>query len=430
MIYRSPISPGLSWYEASVANRPAYPSLDGDQRADIAIIGGGYTGLSAALRLAGGGADVVLIDAHRFGDGASGRNGGQIGTGQRAWPTELESEIGLERSRALFRIAEEAKAELLSMADDHGFDIDYRPGQISAVHKKRWVQGYRNHAEAMAERYDYPHISFLDREETAAAIGSKRYHASIRDIGTGHIHPLKLVVGMAEAAEKSGTRLFENTPAHAIDAEGAGVRITMEHGTLHASRCLVATNAHGDAFQAEPVSPRHIMPIRSFIGATGPLDNADAILPGGEAVDDSRFMVRYFRKISGDRLMFGGREAYSAKTPGDISGHIRKQIAEIFPDLFDVDIDHVWGGSVGITLPRLPFVRTIMPGVTSIGGFSGHGVMMATHTGRLWADAVMGHRDDLKLLQDLDIPPFPGGVALRKPLLFLAMTWFAMLDRL
>ncbi|WP_114389191.1 NAD(P)/FAD-dependent oxidoreductase [Notoacmeibacter marinus] len=430
MNYRSPISPGLSWYEASLTDRPTYPSADGDIRADIAIIGGGYTGLAAALRLAEQGVDVVLIDAHRFGDGASGRNGGQIGTGQRAWPTELEDDLGLDRSRALFRIAEDAKTELLALPAKHGFDVGYRPGQISAVHKKRWIAGYRNHAEAMAERYDYPHIAYLDRPETAAAIGSKRYHAAIRDAGTGHIHPLKLVVGLAGAARKAGAKLYENTPALGIDADAGTVAITTESGTIRAERCLVATNAHGDAFEAEPVSPRHIMPIRSFIGATAPLPANDDILPGGEAVDDSRFMVRYFRKTPDNRLMFGGREAYSAKTPNDIAGHIRAQIAEIFPTLSEADIDYVWGGSVGITLPRLPFVRTIMPGVTSIGGFSGHGVMMATHTGRLWADSVTGRRDDLNLLRDLDIPPFPGGTALRKPLLFLAMTWYAMLDRL
>ncbi|MCP1198552.1 FAD-binding oxidoreductase [Notoacmeibacter sp. MSK16QG-6] len=430
MNYRSPISPGVSWYEASVAERPSYPPLEGDIRADVAIVGGGYTGLSAALRLADQGTKAVLIDAHRFGDGASGRNGGQLGTGQRAWPTELEGDLGLERSRALFQIAEDAKSELLAMADDHGFDIDYRPGQISAVHKKRWIKGYRNHTEAMAERYDYPHLAFLDREQTAAAIGSERYHASIRDVGTGHIHPLKLVVGLAAAAKRSGAKLYENTPALDIAAENGGIAIRTERGVVHASRCLVATNAHGDAFDAEPVSPRHIMPIRSFVGTTSALPDDNAILPAGEAVDDSRFMVRYFRKTPDNRLMFGGREAYSAKTPNDIAGHIRRQIGEIFPALSKTDIDHVWGGSVGITLPRLPFVRTIMPGVTSIGGFSGHGVMMATHTGRLWADAVTGHRDDLDLLKDLDIPPFPGGTALRKPLLFLAMTWYAMLDRL
>ncbi len=430
MTYRSPISPGLSWYEASLAERPSYSSMDGDVRADIAIVGGGYTGLSAALRLADQGTDVVLVDAHRFGDGASGRNGGQIGTGQRAWPTEMESELGLERSRALFRIAEDAKAELFAMATDHEIDIDCRRGQISAVHKKRWVKGYRAHARAMAERYDYPHISFLDHEETVAAVGSERYHAAIRDAGTGHIHPLKLVVGLARAAARAGARLFEDSPALDITPENGGVTISTEHGAIRADRCLIATNAHGDAFDAEPVTPRHIMPIRSFVGATAPLPDDTPILPGGEAVDDSRFMVRYFRKTPDNRLMFGGREAYTAKTPTDVAGHIRRQIAEIFPALSDSDIDYTWGGSVGITLPRLPFVRQIMPNVTSIGGFSGHGVMMATHTGRLWADAVTGHREDLRLLQDLDIPAFPGGAALRKPLLFLALTWYAMLDRL
>ena len=146
MAYQSPISPGLSWYEATVGERPAYPPLDGDTRADVAIIGGGFTGLSAAAQLAKAGVDVVLIEAHRFGDGASGRNGGQMGTGQRSSLDELEAALGWTRAKALFDLAEEAKQHLLEFAETNGIGIDYMPGQLSVAHKKRYVDDYRRYA--------------------------------------------------------------------------------------------------------------------------------------------------------------------------------------------------------------------------------------------------------------------------------------------
>ena len=171
------------------------------------------------------------------------------------------------------------------------------------------------------------------------------------------------------------------------------------------------------------------MPIGSFIGATVPLGDDSPVLPGGESASDSRFVVRYFRKSPDGRLLFGGREIYAVDDPKDIAIHIRRQIAEIYPALKDVEITHAWGGYVGITLPRKPFVREVMPNVISAGGYSGHGVMLSNFTGKLYAEAVAGNRDRLKLIEDLKIPPFPGGRRFRAPLLFLALNWYALRDR-
>ena len=427
MVYRSPIAPGISWYEATVADRPEYGRLYGSRTADVAIVGGGFTGLQAACRLAEGGADVVLIDAARFGDGASGRNGGQLGTGHRTWPEDHAQALGFAEAKALFRLAEDAKAHLLDFARRHAIEIDYRPGQMSVVHKSRYVDDYRRHADVMAERYDYPHIRFMDREETARRLGSDRYLAGIRDTGTGHIHPLKLLVGTARAAAQAGAALHEHTPATEIRSERGRVSVATPAGTITAERALVACNAYIGGL--EPVTAAHVMPIRSFIGATVPLEESLGVLPGGESVDDSRFVVRYFRRSIDGRLLFGGREAYTADNPRDISRHIGRQIGELYPALAEVEITHAWGGSVGITVPREPFVREVMPGVTSIGGFSGHGVMLSNYTGRLYGESLLGNRDLLEPLKALDIPRFPGGRRFAKPLLLLAMTWFALRDR-
>jgi len=426
MPYQSPISPGRSWYEDTVDERPSYARLDGDKSCDVAIIGGGFTGLSAAAHLAASGTNVVLIEAHRFGDGASGRNGGQMNTGQRAWPEEMEAEYGFTRARALFDLAEEAKAHLLEFAKAHHIDIDYAPGQMSVAHKKRYVDNYRAHAEIMANRFGYPHISFMGADETAERLGSRRFFGGVRDTGTGHIHPLKLLIGTARVAAEAGAHLYENTLATGIASNGGRVSITTDHGTITAEKCLIATNAHGG--NLEPESAAHIMPIGSFIGATVPLGDDSPVLPGGESVDDSRFVVRYFRKSKDGRLLFGGREIYAVTDPGDIHIHIRKQIAEIYPALKDVEITHGWGGYVGITMPRQPFVREVMPNVISAGGYSGHGVMLSNFVGKLYAETVTGNRERLKLFEDLKIPAFPGGRRLRAPLLFLALNWYALRD--
>ena len=228
-------------------------------------------------------------------------------------------------------------------------------------------------------------------------------------------------------AAQAGAKLFENTASTGISVNGGKVAVATKRGTITARKCLLAVNAYGD--DLEPVSAAHIMPIGSFIGATVPLEAASTVLQGGESVSDSRFVVRYFRRVASGELLFGGREIYAVNDPKDIHIHIRRQIAEIYPELKDIEITHGWGGYVGITLPRKPFVREVMPGVIAAGGYSGHGVMLSNFVGKLYAETVAGNRDRLRLFEELKIPPFPGGRRFRAPLLFLALNWYALRDR-
>ncbi len=221
--YRSPISPGHSWYEASCGERPAYPPLDGDRTCDVVVIGGGFCGLSAAYRLAKGGTSVTLIDAARFGDGASGRNGGQMGSGQRAGALELEQQYGFERSKALWDMAEDAKRTLLDTARDEGFDIDYQPGQLTPMHRQRYEKEAREEVSLLRERYGYDAIEWLDRDAMASALGSTHYFGGTRDTGTGHIHPMKAVIGLARAAAKAGAALHEQTAMVSTEKDGCAL---------------------------------------------------------------------------------------------------------------------------------------------------------------------------------------------------------------
>ena len=431
----STISPGLSFYEDMLAERPEYAPLDGDARCDVVIVGGGFTGLSAAVHLAERGVAVRLLEAERVGDGASMRNGGQMGTGQRADVLEQEATHGSDRACKLFALAEEAKRHLHEFTAARGIDMGFVPGQLSVAHLRRYVKDYRAWADAMATRYDYPHMTFMDREETAFRVGSTRYHAGVRDMGTGHIDPARLLVGTARAAAGAGATLHERTRVTGVDASGSGVVVRTARGDVRADRALVAVNGYNADMQPEVA--RHVMPIRSFIGATEPLDD-DTIIPGGEAVDDSRFVVRYFRRVTWpdgkSRLLFGGRETYThpretGRMPRDVHATLRRQIAEVYPRLRGVSLSHAWGGSVAITMSREPFVREVSPRVHAIGGFSGHGVMLSNFTGKLYAEAVAGNRDRLAAFEALSHSPFPGGRRARPALLLLAMSWYALRDR-
>ncbi len=424
---QSPISPGFSWYEAGLKKRPHYPPLDGDRRCDVVIVGGGFTGLSAALHLAKGGVRVILIEAHRIGDGASGRNGGQMGSGQRGGVLEIEKQYGFTRSKILWDIAEDAKRNLHQVANEGGFDFDYREGQLTPMHKQRFERFGRDEVEDIVNRYDYPHLKWLDRDEMAERLGSRHYFGGARDTGTGHFNPLKYVVGLAQYAMKSGASVHEQTKALNVAQASGRITVTTSSGVITADKCLLALNGHHASLEKK--TARHVMPIQSFIGATEPLLIDSGILPAGEAVDDSRFVVRYFRKSPDNRMLFGGREAYTNSDGGDISRHIRGLMCEVYPQLAKTPITHAWGGSVAITMPRLPFVREVEPGLWSAGGYSGHGAMLANQTGRLIAGKFLGGNEWLDAMAALKIPPFPGGQSLRSPLLFLAMTWYSLLDR-
>ncbi len=425
--WQSPISPGISWYEANLVERPQYAPLDGNHTCDVAIVGGGFTGLSAAYHLALAGTNVILIESHRMGDGASGRNGGQMGSGQRAGVIEQEKLFGFERSKALWDMAEDAKANLHHVASEGDFDSDYCPGQLTPMHKRRFEAEERDHIEAVADRYGYDQLSWLDRDEMAKRLGSTHYFGGSRDTGTGHIDPMKYVVGLAKTALKAGAELHEQTSAVKI-RHGEKIVIETDKGTITADKCLLALNGYHD--DLEDKTARHVMPIQSFIGATEPLPADTAVIPGREAVDDSRFVVRYFRKSKDNRLLFGGREIYSSSNGGNIEQGIRHQISEIYPELHDIPITHAWGGSVAITMQRMPYVREVKPGLWSAGGYAGHGVMLSNYTGRLIAEKFLGGSEQLDILSQLEISAFPGGKLMRSPLLFAAMTWYSLLDRI
>jgi gamma-glutamylputrescine oxidase len=419
---------GPTWYDATAGERPSFPPLAGDATTDVCIIGAGFTGLSAALHLAERGLRVVLLESKRVGTGGSGRNGGQIHSGQRRDVAYLAKVVGREDARRLWDMAEEAKRLVRDLIKRHAIDCDLRHGLIAAAHDRRAATELAAEAENLARHYDYHDIHLLSADEVAVTTGSPIFAGGWLDRTAGHLHPLRFALGLARAAAAAGARIHESTPALRIE-HGTPLCVATPTGAVRAGHVLIASDAYGEGL-SKALDAR-VLPIASYIVTTPPLPAGfDAILPGDQAASDTRFIVRYWRRTADRRLLFGGAETFTPAPPRDIAALVRKALAEIYPQLGGVPIDHAWGGTIGITRTRLPYARRLAPSLWVCGGYSGHGVALAPLFGKIMAEAIAGTLERYDLLARLPVPPFPGGRTLRAPLLAAALTWHAMLDRI
>lgn len=417
-----------SWYAATANDLPAFAPLRGQEKADVCIVGAGYTGLSAALHLAERGYDVVLLEAHRVGFGASGRNGGQLGSGQRMEQDGLEKLVGHEDAAKLWDLAEDAKDLVKSLIAKHAIDCHLKPGIAHMCFTPREVEAEHAYADHLAARYGYTALEKLDRDAAQAICPSPRYVGGTLDMTAAHLHPLNYALGLARAARDAGVRIYENTLVAQVN-KGQPAHVQADKGAVTADHVILACNGYLGGLDRKVAA--RVMPINNFIAATEPLgDDAARVLARDIAVADTRFVVNYFRLSHDNRLLFGGGESYGYRFPSDIGATVRKPMAGIFPHLRDVRFDYTWGGTLGITMKRMPYLARLGPNMLSASGYSGHGVGTATHAGKLMADAIAGQAEGFDTLSRVPAPRFPGGSALRAPLLVLAMTWYAMRDRM
>jgi gamma-glutamylputrescine oxidase len=418
-----------SWYADTADQTLAFPPLDGDTRADVVIVGGGYTGLSAALHLAEAGIDTVLIESEKVGWGASGRNGGQLHTGQRRDQDFLEKRLGKPAAHELWGLAEEAKALVHQLIDKHQIDAEWRAGLIETVHKPRLVDEERHYVEKLNRDYGYAPAEWIDREKLAPMIGTDSYFGGRLDRTAGHLHPLKFAQGLARAAAKAGARIHEGTAAKKL-VDGETPVIETLRGRIKAETIILAGNGLLDGIDQE-VETR-AMPIKNFILTTEPIGagGPGGLIPGGEAVSDSRFVVYYWRPTPDGRILFGGGETYSRSDPADIFAFVRRHLLKIYPQLERTRIDHAWGGTLAVTVNRLPFLRKVRSGVYAASGYSGQGVALAPFGGKILAEAILGNPGKLDAFASLPCPRFPGGKLLRWPALVAGMSWYALRDRI
>ncbi len=416
-----------SYYAATATPLDPFPILQGAVTADVCVVGGGYMGLCAALHLAEAGHDVVLIEAHRVGFGASGRNGGQVGSGQRRDQDDLERMVSRQDARRLWDLAKDANALVRDLIDHHAMPVTYRPGIAHAC----WTDAEVHHAHAYAARmardYGYDQIEPLDQPAIRRLIGSDAFKGGDIDRGAGHIHPLNFAIGLAKAATAAGVRIFEKTEALQIK-HGLKPEVLTTSGTVTCNHLILAGNGYLGGLA--PAYSARVMPINNFILASEPLgDRAAKILSEPVAVADTKFVVNYWRLSDDNRLLFGGAETYGYRFP-DIIKAVTKPMLEIYPQMQDVKIDYAWGGTLAITTNRMPALMRIAPNVLAASACSGNGIAMATMTGKIMAEGIHATSASFDLLTNLPQRNFPGGATLRWPLLVLAMTWFSMRDRL
>ena len=328
----------------------------------------------------------------------------------------------------LWQLGEEAKDLVKALIARHGIDCDLKPGVAWTGSTASEVAHLHDYAGMLQDRYGYDALEILDAEACHALCPSPDYRGGVLDRGAAHLHPLNFALGLARAAAAAGVRIFEDTHVHHVE-ERQPATVRTDKGRVVADHVVLACNGYLGGLSRKVAA--RVMPINNFIVATQPLGaEADRVLTRNVAVADSKFVVNYFRLSADGRLLFGGGESYGYRFPSDIRAVVRKPMLKVFPHLRDVPLDYAWGGTLAITMKRMPFLARLAPNVLSASGYSGHGVGTATHAGQLMALAIRGQTDGFDTMARVPAPAFPGGPALRTPLLTLAMTWFAMRDRL
>lgn len=416
-----------SYYAGSAHPAPRRPPLTGARVADVAIVGGGFTGLSAALELTARGFSVAVVEAERCGWGASGRNGGQLINGYSRPLDILEQRYGTDQARRLASVALEGAQIIRERVKRHAIDCDLIDGAAVTALTPRQMAWFEAQARVW-ERFGHPGMRLVDRSGLDAVVRSDRYVGAMVDPLGGHFHPLNYLLGEAAAVEAAGGRIFENSRVIRIDT-GTRPYVETQHGSITAKTLLLCGNAYlGDAM---PALSGRIMPVSSQVIATEPLGTlAEELLPDNLCVEDANYILDYFRRTADGRLIYGGGVVYGGQDPWSVEAKIRPALAKTFPMLHDVRFDYAWSGNFALTLSRMPQMGRLSPSVWYSHGDSGHGVTTTQLLGRLLAEGVAGQLERFDIFASLPHRPFPGGRTFRVPLTMLGSMWYALRDRL
>ncbi|WP_338662187.1 FAD-binding oxidoreductase [Pararoseomonas sp. SCSIO 73927] len=418
------------WWEAA---EPAPRPADLPDRAQVAVVGGGYAGLSAALTLARLGHRPVVLDAERIGWGASSRNGGMVSGGLKLASGELERAHGTDRAAAIARDAAASFPFIEELIAREAIDCDYtRCGRFAAA----WTPAHhRAQAAKVAfiERATGLPASMLPRERQHEALGSDHYHGGMLAAATGSLHPGKYARGLAGAAAKAGAALVDSTRVQGIAQEGGGFVLKTSRGALRTDAVLVTTNGYSrDASggSAMPWLARRLIPVGSYTIATGelPAETIDRLFPGRRMISDTKRVLNYFRPSpDGKRVLWGGRASFGPTTPEKAAPVLHGFMTAVFPELAKTRITHAWTGNVAFTFDFLPHIGT-QEGIHYAAGCQGSGVAMASWLGHRAALRIAGAENQPFALADLPFPTAPGYSG-RPWFLPLVGGWYRLRDR-
>lgn len=417
-----------SLWTATANPVPPGPPLSGPAETEVAIIGGGFTGLSAALHLAEAGVAATVLEAETPGWGASGRNGGQVNPGLKEDPDAVEARFGAEMGARMVRLSGDAADLVFGLIRRHGIDCaGAQTGWIQPVHdraalsvvEKRVTQWNRRGAP----------LRMLSKGETADLLGTGQYLAGMIDERGGNLHPLNYALGLATAAQHAGAVLHGQSRALRLESSDTGHTLHTAQGSLKARRVLVCTNGYTDGLL--PPLARTVVPIRSIQVATAPLgDNIrKSILPGGHSASDSRRLLLYFRLDPQGRFVMGGRGAYDAAGTRLQMEMLRKVSVQLYPQLKEVDWTFDWGGFVAMTADHYPHLNRVRPGIMAALGYNGRGVAMATAMGKVLADWASGTPEEALDFPVTEPRPIPFHF-LRRPAVAATVSWYRLRDRL
>lgn len=417
--------PAPSWYVASRNIRLHCPPLLGEAQADVCIIGGGFSGVNTAIELAEKGLSVILLEASQIGWGASGRNGGQLIRGVGHDLDQFTNVIGEQGVRALKLMGLEAVQLVRQRVEKHQIACDLTWGYADLANKPRQLDDFRADMEELRGLgYSAP-MQVLEAHEVHQVVNSNFYAGAMTDMGSGHLHPLNLLLGEAAVAQQLGVQLCEQSEVTRIDY-GPRIKVHTGSGMVSAGQLVIACNAYLRDLQ--PQLSGKVLPAGSYVIATEPLgeERARSLIPQNMALCDQRVALDYYRFSADHRLLFGGACHYSGRDPADIAAYMRPKMLRVFPQLADVKIAYQWGGMIGIGANRLPQIGRLpeQPNVFYAQAYAGHGVNATHLAAKLLGEAISGQASQgFELFDRVPHMTFPGGKHLRAPLLALGMMW-------
>jgi len=416
-----------SYYAASINHAVDYPPLKGAHVADVCVIGAGFTGISTALHLAERGYKVHVLEANRVGWGATGRNGGQI-IGGISGEEKMARKLGAEGERRLWEMRWAGHDIIRQRVEKYAIACDLKWGYLDVAIKPRHLRDQEKEL-AYLLRNNFPfEVRSLSAAETHETIGTDAYIGALMNMGNGHLHPLNLCLGEARAAVAQGAVISEQSQVLRIE-EGARPTVHTELGSVTADAVVLAGNAY---HLVDSRLRGHLLPVNSYIAATEPLSDAQVrdINPLDLAVCDPNFILEYFRLSADKRLLFGARLNYSGHDPDRIKTVMRKRIQRVYPQLSEIKLDYAWGGTIGVTVNRVPQLGRLTNSIFYAQGFCGHGVNVTHLAGQIMADAVGGTLERMDVFANIPPVVLPGLRFYSKALVSLGVAYFRLKDRL